>query len=172
MSLCSGLAESTVSKSRRRNFTAEKIYQRSRWNISHRWLMVRDGQTLCCFVLRFCEPCELCFWFLLPHFPSPHAIPQNERSAIFFFPLISICINAAMVFPLRQVLSTVLYVSNFCIFFFFFFLNTCILIIFSSQYESRIWERDLSHSQKQQLIIYTILWFRTHHLIYIIWFFL
>lgn len=43
----------------------------------------------------------------------------------FFFPLISICINAAMVFPLRQVLSTVLYVSNFCIFFFFFFSPCC-----------------------------------------------
>lgn len=49
ISACSTLAEAATSKSRRNNYARERIHQRSEWNISHRWLIARDGQTLCCF---------------------------------------------------------------------------------------------------------------------------
>lgn len=126
ISVCSTLAESTISESRRTSCATERIHQRSGRNISRRWLIVRDGQTLCCFEVLWT------LWTVLLVSQHLWTVPSSTLSFFpwyfsgwgfcwcffSFFPVkersLSVCINAWTIFPLQQVLNKLLGVSSFC----------------------------------------------------------
>lgn len=129
--MCSTLTQSTLSRSRRNNYARERIHQRSGRNISCRWLMVRDGQTLCCFEVLWT------LWTVLLVSQGLWTVPPPTLSfSLWYFSewgfcwlcfltvnkgSLSVCVNAWRIFPPQHILSKLLGVGSFCPYHLLFF---------------------------------------------------